>query len=112
MSEALDPYAYAPFFAAGPRLDGGDSRPVAEVSAHSPSLWLPIETAEGAFFDVIAKYWDAGLDIFLVQRFTCVFKQDNRFIWPSPFPGDSKGVDLVSAGYRPTHWAPIPEPPK
>ena len=76
------------------------------------SPWQPIETVEGAFFDVIAKYWDAGLDRFLIQRFTSVFKQTDRFIWPNPFPGEPKGVDLLACGFKPTHWMPVPEPPK
>ncbi len=76
------------------------------------SKWQPIESVEGAFFDVIAKYWDAGLDVFLIQRFTCVFKQEDRFIWPSPFPNSIQNIDLIAAGFRPTHWMPMPEMPE
>ncbi len=62
-------------------------------------------------FDVIAKYYDAGLDQFMIVRLPGCVRVDERIIWGSPFPGDESRIDLLKHGYRPTHWRLIPEPP-
>ncbi len=60
-------------------------------------------------FDVLAKYWDAGLDKFLLRRITDCVQVDGEICTGS---WDDKPVRLVDRGYRATHWMPIPEPPK
>lgn len=66
--------------------------------------------APPAFFDVLARYYDAGLNRFLIQRFCNCFVQDFQFIWPSPF-GPRDSINLYEAGYRPIRWAGAPELP-
>lgn len=69
--------------------------------------WQPIETAPNNVFDVLAKYWDASLDTFLVRRFIDCVQVEGQ-IYAATVNGQFK---LVDAGYRPTHWAHIPELP-
>ncbi len=73
------------------------------------NAWQPIETAPNDVFDVIAKYWDAGLDKFLLRRITDCVKVDDE-ICASDWSGNGKR--LAEMGYRATHWMPIPEPPE
>lgn len=60
-------------------------------------------------FDVLARYYDAGLNRFLIQRFTGCIAQDMRIMWAAPFVGTEKAtVDLWANGYRPLCWKPAP----
>ena len=69
--------------------------------------WQPIETVPNNVFDVLAKYYDAGLNKFMYRRFTdCVIVVSEIFC---PLLPD--GVSLTKAGFRPTHWRNIPEIP-
>lgn len=69
--------------------------------------WNPIETVPNNVFDVLAKYYDAGLDRFFYRRFTdCVMINDQIFC---PLLPD--GVSLTKAGFKPTHWRDIPSLP-
>lgn len=71
------------------------------------SEWQPIETAPNNVFDVLAKYWDAGLDKFLYRRFIDCVKVDGEI-----FVGQNNGQQrLVECGFKPTHWMDIPELP-
>lgn len=72
--------------------------------------WEPIETVPDNVFDVLAKKWDAALDIFTEHRFAGCVRNDDVIMWCSPF-GDGTSVRLTDAGYRPTHWMPLPGPP-
>lgn len=70
-------------------------------------MWNAIETAPNNVVDLLAKYYDAGLDRFLYRRFPdCVSVNDS---WFTPLLPD--GVSLQKAGYRPTHWMHLPELP-
>lgn len=69
--------------------------------------WQPIETVPNNVFDVLARYWDAGLDKFLVRRFIDCVKVDEEIFAAS---GDTQ-VKLTAMGFRPTHWMHIPELP-
>lgn len=60
-------------------------------------------------FDVIAKYWDAGLDKFLMRRITDCVQVDGQICTGD---GSGNGKRLVDIGYLATHWMPIPEPPE
>jgi hypothetical protein len=62
-------------------------------------------------FDVIAKYYDAGLDQMMMARFAGCVRTDSVIYWGAPFPNNIEYVDLLKHGYRPTHWRLIPEPP-
>jgi hypothetical protein len=73
--------------------------------------WQPIETVPNNVFDVLAKHYDASTDQFWEARFAGCVQVDGRILWASPFFGDERSVDLVAAGYRPTYWMHIPEPP-
>lgn len=66
--------------------------------------WQPIETVPNNVFDVIAKYWDAALDRFLVRR-VC----DCVLVNGEVFAGEQRLTDL---GLRPTHWRHLPDPPE
>lgn len=62
-------------------------------------------------FDVIAKYYDAGLDQFMIVRLPGCVINDGRILWGEPFPGKPAYVDIMDLNYRPTHWRPLPLPP-
>ena len=75
----------------------------------SKIMWQPIETVPNDVFDVIAKYWDANLDMFLIRRLcNCVKVNDEIYIGTVDSKQQAKLTDL---GYRATHWMPIPDPP-
>lgn len=63
------------------------------------SEWRPIETAPTA--EAILIYRDDG-EIELIPE------EDNDFEW-EPYDGINESEDGVS---KPTHWMPLPEPPK
>jgi hypothetical protein len=72
-------------------------------------MWQPIETVPNDVFDVIAKHWDAALDIFLLRRICeCVKVNDEIYVGLV----DGKQAKLTDLGYKATHWMPIPDPPK
>lgn len=70
--------------------------------------WQPIETVPNNVFDVLARYWDAGLDKFLYRRFTdCVLVDDQVCA------NTSNGVGrLVDGGFKPERWMEIPSLPE
>lgn len=63
-------------------------------------------------FDVLARKWDAALDIFTIHRFAGCVQVNGAIIWGSPFFGDFQKFVLTEAGYRPVYWMPLPPPPK
>ena len=70
--------------------------------------WQPIETApKDRAIDIWAKIWLSDFDTFKGQRFPdCRWKtKDAMGAWPEGWSG-------VDKGWRPTHWQPIPEPPR
>lgn len=70
-------------------------------------MWQLIETAPNNVFDVLAKYWDAGLDKFLYRRFIDCVKVDSEI-----YSGTVNGqIKLTECGFKPTHWMDIPELP-
>lgn len=71
--------------------------------------WCSIETApkDGTKIDIWAKTWLPDKDEFVGRRFPDCY-------WYKP-PWDSNkqpGWEGIPAGYRPTHWKPLPESPK
>lgn len=67
-------------------------------------MWQPIETAPNNVFDVIAKYWDAEMDRFLIRRVCdCVLVNNEVCV---------DGKRLTQLGFRATHWMDIPTPPE
>ena len=63
-------------------------------------------------FDIIAKYYDAGLDQMMMVRLPGCVRVDDRVLWAPPFPGRVEPrIDVIEFNYRPTHWAPLPKPP-
>lgn len=72
--------------------------------------WKPMIDAPDGVFDVLARYYDAGLNRFLLQRFTGCVQVDMTILWSSPFPGDKGTVDLAASGYRVVAWKPAPGP--
>lgn len=80
------------------------------------SEWREISTVPtDTSFDLIAKYYDASLDMFIQQRFANCIKQDDRFFWCNPFQkigiDDVRQYDLLNMGYKPILWMPLPAPP-
>ena len=73
--------------------------------------WYTFETMPNGVFDVLAKSYDAGLDIFLTQRFANCVQVDGRVFWAAPVPMTPERIDMQHYGYRPTHWRDIPNPP-
>ena len=71
------------------------------------SDWQQIETVPNNVFDVMAKYWDAGLDKFLYRRFVDCVKVNDE-IYAATANGQ---VKLVECGFKPTHWRHIPDLP-
>jgi hypothetical protein len=65
--------------------------------------WKPIETApkDGGKVDLWAKLWNPKTDDFYRCRFTDCY-------W-SPVDHEWRGVPQE---FRPTHWMPLPDPPK
>jgi len=76
-----------------------------------PEAWHTFAEAPPALFDVVCRYYDAGLNKFLIQRFTNCFMQDGVLVWPSPFVGSESAIDLQKAGYRAVLWMDAPEVP-
>lgn len=72
------------------------------------SNWQPIETVPNNVFDLLAKYYDAGLDRFLYRRFPDCVEVAGQFF--SPLLPD--GCSLSKAGFRATHWMDIPTLPE
>lgn len=73
--------------------------------------WHTFRDTPSDFFDCLARYYDASMNRFLIQRFTNCFVQDFQIIWPSPFPGSGNSVNLYEQGFRPILWTTIPEMP-
>ena len=80
------------------------------TDAPTPNLngWHPIETVPNNVFDVLARYWDASLDMFLYRRFAdCVLVNDQICT------GELPNVSVLTAhGFRPEYWMPIPTLPE
>ncbi len=72
--------------------------------------WRTLETRPEGVFDVLARYYDPGLNRFLLQRFTNCIEQDFSIRWSTPFVNDLTSVDLASYGYRVVAWKPSPGP--
>jgi hypothetical protein len=74
--------------------------------------WQPIETAPkrngGPAIDLWAKRWDHETDKFEGRRFADFRWNGTRFIGPRRPDGSCETLD----NWRPTHWQPLPEPPK
>jgi hypothetical protein len=92
------------------------AQPGTSHEVDSKDGWQDIATepVPNNVFDVLAKYYDAGLDQFLIARLTGCVQVDGRILWPEPFPTlpQPGRVDIVAAGYRPVMWAHIPDMPK
>lgn len=71
--------------------------------------WQPIETAPNDIIDVIAKHYDAALDIFISTRWANCVLVDGDVLWSPPYAVEP--MKLTAHGYRPTHWMCIPKPP-
>lgn len=71
------------------------------------SEWQPIETAPNNLFDVVAKYWDAALDVFAYRR-VCDCALVNGCVVTQ---GKNGPVRLDEVGLKATHWMHIPELP-
>ncbi len=71
--------------------------------------WQPIETApkDGSRFDVWAKGWLPAFDRFEYRRFAdCYWRDaDSMGSWRA-------GIVGVDRDWHPTHWMPLPNPPK
>lgn len=90
--------------------------PGCESGVQSPWRLIDDEPCPNDVFDVIAKYYDPGMDRFLMQRFTACIQVDGIVIWCNPFhkfydPEDARQIKLIEHGFRPTHWAPFPDGP-
>lgn len=72
--------------------------------------WHTMETKPEGVFDVLARYYDAGLNRFLLQRFTGCIEDSFEIVWASPFVGDAGRVNLHQNGYRVVAWRPAPGP--
>lgn len=69
--------------------------------------WRPMATAPNNVIDVLAKYYDAGLDKFLYRRFPdCVSVNEQFFTLLLP-----DGVSLTQAGFKPIFWMHVPDLP-
>jgi hypothetical protein len=103
----------------GPALSvsfAGHNTGVVSHEVDSKDGWQDIATepVPNNVFDVLAKYYDAGLDQFLIARLTGCVQVEGRILWQEPFPTipNPGRVDIVAAGYRPVMWAHIPDMPK
>lgn len=83
-----------------------------------PTGWHAIdaEPIPNTVFDVVAKYYEATLDRFLMRRFTNCVQVDGVVLWGNPFdtlstPGGSKPIRLTDHGFRPIYWMHVPEGP-
>lgn len=72
--------------------------------------WNDMTGKPDGVFDVLARYYDAGLNRFLLQRFTGCVLVDLTIVWPMPFPNDGGQVYLEKNGYRAVAWKPAPGP--
>ena len=73
--------------------------------------WRSFDRLPDTICDVLAHYYDAGLNRFLVQRFCGCIVHDFTVYWVSPFPDDDIRIDLQARGYRLFRWRPVPELP-
>jgi hypothetical protein len=81
-------------------------------------MWQLIDDTQidNTIFDVIAKYYDPTLDLFLNRRFTNCIQVNGVVFWSNPFdklrdPKEFPPIKLTDHGFRPTHWMLIPEGP-
>lgn len=96
-----------------------DLLPLAPSDPNRPDPWKPMDelSADGrdALFDVIAKYYNASFDKFMVQRFCNCFRQHDKICWPNPFDLFGRErvacVILEDCGFRPIMWMPLPNNP-
>ncbi len=86
-----------------------DMIPLAPSDPERPDFWKPIGEITESLFDVIAKYYDAHFDKFLVKRFCDCFAQDGKICWVNPLGGY---VVLEERGFRPLMWMPLPNNPR
>ena len=75
-----------------------DSAPRGNISSVPPKI------ENGPRIDIFAKRWRAEDDTFLYRRFT-----DVRYVYGLDGHGGWEGID---GAWKPTHWMPLPEPPK
>lgn len=71
--------------------------------------WQPIETApkDGTHIDLYAKRWRSQADDFIHSRFTdCWWSKGDHMVNNQP---RWSGIEI---GWFPTHWMPLPDPPK
>lgn len=95
-----------------------DMLPLAPNDPGLPDLWRPMNELtmdSEVLFDVLAKYYCAHSDKFMVRRFCDCFRQDGKTVWPNPFEitGQIKValVILEDHGFRPIMWMPLPNNP-
>jgi hypothetical protein len=91
--------------------------PLAPGDPKLPDPWQSMDTlGETAYFDVIAKYYDAGFDMMLCQRFCNCFRQGGKTYWPHPFVVCQRipvgSLILEDHGFKPILWMPTPNNPK
>lgn len=98
-----------------------ETLPLAPSDPSQLDPWKPMnELVTGdsrhVLFDVIAKYYDASFDKFLVQRFCNCFQQGGKTFWPNPFQVLDKikvsSVILEDHGFKPIMWMPLPNNPR
>lgn len=73
------------------------------------SAWQPIETApkDGTNIDLWAKQWRVQDDGFNYRRFrTCYWTKGDSMTNRSAY------WMHLDSGWRPTHWMPLPAPPR
>lgn len=71
--------------------------------------WHPIETApkDGTRLDLWCKLWRSHNDTWMYQRFTDCYWNDYKYIDNARAQWEN-----MSDGWHPTHWMPLPQPPK
>ena len=74
---------------------------------------INVDPAPNDVFDVLAKWWDATIDCFLIKRFANCIQVNGVVMWSNPlhtFP-NSEPVKLTDCGFRATHWMLTPKAP-
>lgn len=82
-----------------------------EFDGWRPRADLGDERDPATIIDCLCRYYDAGLNRFLIQRFTGVVVHEFRFIWSPPWQGAEQRIDIEANGYRVVRWKPAPELP-
>lgn len=76
------------------------------------SEWKTMDSAaETDIMHVLARYYDAHLNSFLmVDLWPCIMLE-GAVIWYPPFPGNTSKVNIRDQGYAPICWCEGPKPP-